>query len=146
MRRTPLRKTSKSPVALCKARIQALLREIAILRDGGCFLRNRAEFGQCGGYGSKSGKLIQQFDHLNTRERNISYGDPRLGVCVCLRHHFYFKKQYPYEYEKAAREFIGPERTALLERVKADRKTYAMGIYEWGKIEIALKQELKQYG
>jgi hypothetical protein len=37
MKRSPLRNISKSSVALCKARIQALLREIATLRDGGFF-------------------------------------------------------------------------------------------------------------
>lgn len=57
MKRTPLRQNSKSPVAQIKVRIQALIREIAILRDGGCALRFYPEAGLCGGYGPKSGKL-----------------------------------------------------------------------------------------
>jgi hypothetical protein len=143
MKRTPLRRSSKSPTALCKIRIQALLREIAILRDGGCVLRNFIEAGVCGGYGPKSGKLILQAEHLNTRERNISFGDMRNIVCLCQRHHGYFKQQNGALYWDLIRRHIGEERWAWLQRVIADRKTYPMGIYEWQKVELALRAELK---
>lgn len=142
-RRKSLRKKSASPTAECKDRIQALLREIAIIRDGGCVFRNYPESGDCGGY-RKDGELILQFDHLNTRARNISFGDARLGVCVCLRHHFYYKKQFPFEYERIAIEVIGEKRATLLHRVREDRKSYPFGIYEWGNIELALQQELQK--
>ena len=77
MKRSPLRQHSKSEIAQAKVRIQALLREIAIKRDGGCILRLYPDAGQCGGFAPKSGHLILQAEHLNTRERNISYGDMR---------------------------------------------------------------------
>src|SRR5665213_940960 len=54
MKLTPLRKSSKTPVALCKIRIQPLVRETAIIRDGGCVLRHYPEAGACGGYDPKS--------------------------------------------------------------------------------------------
>lgn len=127
-----------------KDRIQGLLRAIAIERDGDCFARNYPEeMGGCGGF-KKDGGLILQFDHLNTRARNISYADPRLGILACLRHHFYFKKQYPVIYEKCALDFIGPARKKLLERVRADSKTYHMTKGDWDKVEIALQAELKK--
>lgn len=144
MKRTPLRKNSKSPVAQCKVSIQALLREIAIRRDGGCILRTYPEAGACGGYGPKSGKLILQAEHLNTRERNISFGDMRNIVCLCQRHHGYFKQQNGALYWDLVRRHIGPERWEWLRRVIADRKTYPMGIYEWAKIEMALKQDIRK--
>ena len=142
MKRTRLARKSKSPVAKCKDRIQALLREIAIERDGGCVLRLYPEAGQCGGYGPKSGKLILQAEHLNTRERTISYGDMRNIVCLCQRHHGYFKQQYGALYWDLIRKHIGEERWAWLQRVIADRKTYNMTLWDWEKVEIALKQDL----
>lgn len=128
-------------MAKAKDRIQAKIRAIAIRRDGGCVFREYPESGQCGGY-RNDGELILQFDHLNTRARNISYGDPRLGICVCLRHHFYYKKQYPTEYERIVREAIGEYRAALLDRVREDRRSYHFTHSDWLKLEIALDQEL----
>src|SRR5450755_1339404 len=135
-----MRRTAQTPSAQAKKRLQALLREIAIRRDGGCVLRNYVEAGLCGGYGPKSGMLILQAEHLNTRERNVSYGDMRNIVCLCQRHHGYFKPQNGALYWDLIRKHIGEERWAWLQRVIADRKSYPMGIYEWGKVEMALKQ------
>jgi hypothetical protein len=126
-----------------KDRIQALLRQLAILRDVTCFASRYPELGACGGY-RKDGELILQFDHLNTRARNISYGDPRLGILVCYRHHFYTKKQYPFEYERCAMDFIGKEREELLYRVRKDNRTYPMGKHDWLLVEIGLKQEIEK--
>lgn len=66
-----MRSAAQTPSAQAKKRIQALLRPIAIKRDGGCILRDYIEAGICGGYGPKSGDLILQAEHLNPRERNI---------------------------------------------------------------------------
>lgn len=142
MKKSPLRKQSKSETSKCKVRIQALLREIAIKRDGGCVLRYFPTTGPCGGF-RKDGELILQAEHLNTRERNISYGDMRNIVCLCQRHHGYFKPQYSRLYWEIIEKVIGPERWEWLKKVEADRKSYPMGIYEWSKIEMALRQELK---
>ncbi|MGA2770705.1 MAG: hypothetical protein ABSG26_07805 [Bryobacteraceae bacterium] len=65
-------------------------------------------------------------DHLNTRARNVSYGDSRLD-----------------EYMRYVREFTGPERWKLFDRVMADRRSYTYTLSEWLKIEIALVQELR---
>jgi hypothetical protein len=111
-----------------------LLREIAILRDGGCVLRHYPEAGARGGYGPKSGKPILQAEDLNTRERNISFGDMRNIVCLCQRHHGYFKTQNGALYWDLIRRHIGEERWTWLQRVIADRKTYTFGIYDWQKI------------
>jgi hypothetical protein len=60
---------------------------------------------------TKDGHLILQFDHLNTRARNISFGYRRLGVGVCERHHIFWKAQDPDEYMRIARQHIGLERS-----------------------------------
>lgn len=144
MRKTPLNKIGKSEVTKCKLRIQALLRKMAIIRDGGCILRHYEEAGQCGGYGKVSGELILQAEHLNTRERNISFGDMRNIVCLCQHHHGYFKPQYSLIYWDLVRRHIGEDRWAWLQRVIKDRKSYPMGLWDWGKVEAALKQDLDQ--
>lgn len=130
-------------MARCKRRIQALLRELAIKRDGGCFLRSFPEAGSCGGYGPKSGILILQAEHLVSRARSVSFGDMRNVVCICLRHHGYFKEQSGRLYWELVERYIGPERWAWIKRVEVDTRPYPMGIYEWGKIEMALNEELK---
>jgi len=144
-RRALLTLTSKSPTAVIKENIQALLRSIAIHRDGGCIFRNYPEAGQCGGY-RKDGELILQFDHLHSRANSISYGDPRLGVCACKRHHILWKKQYPDLYMKIGREQIGPERSTLLDRVQADRRPYRFTVYDWANTEAALRHEARTLG
>lgn len=89
-RKSPLKAKSNNFTAQYKDRIQALLREIVIGHDGGCILRHYPEAGACGGY-RKEGELILQAEHLNTRERNISYGDMRNIVCLCRHHHGQWK-------------------------------------------------------
>ena len=131
-RRTPLKQKSNSETAQIKERIQALLRAAVIQRDRGCIFRHYPEAGACGGY-RKDGALILQADHLNTRARNISYGDVRLAVCACQRHHIFWKPQHPDQYMRIAREHIGPERSALLDRVIADQTPYRFFLSDWQK-------------
>ena len=140
MKRTKLRKNSKSPIAQIKKEIQALLRELAIRRDKTCVMSNYPETGRCGGYRKDGGKILQ-FDHLSTRAKSISW-DVRLGVTVCLRHHFYYKKQYPFEYERCAIDNIGPKRAELLYRVREDTKPYKMSLSDWQLVETGLSKEL----
>src|SRR5258708_34851868 len=97
MKRTPLHKKGQSEVALCKDRIQDLLRAIVIKRDGTCFLVNYPQAGGCGGV-TKMGVLILQADHLITRAHSATYGDSRNVVCVCKNHHFFWKKRNPHAY------------------------------------------------
>jgi len=143
MKRTFLRKQSKSETATLKREIQKVLREIVIVRDKGCIFRHYPEAGLCGGY-RQDGKLILQYDHLHSRVFSISYGDPRLGVCVCERHHIFWKRNQPDLYSKLARRFIGKERSDLLDRVQADTKPYHMNEYDWSKLLAGLKQEYKE--
>ena len=141
-RKTPLRQKSKSDLSQCKDRIQALLREIGLIRDGGCVLRYHPQAGECGGF-RNDGELILQAEHLNTRAANVSYGDMRNIVILCKRHHFYFKQQYSRIYWDLIKKIIGPERSAWLDKVENDRGGHHMILYDWLKIEMFLTQELK---
>lgn len=75
-----------------KDRIQDLVRDIVIARDGGCIFRDapfevtQGSGPPCGGY-AKDGHLILQADHLITRANGATYSDTRLLVCVCRNHH-----------------------------------------------------------
>lgn len=135
-RKTPLRKKGKSPTAELRDDIQAELRRIVIARDGGCWLRHYPEAGACGGY-RNDGELILQAEHLESRAHAASFSDPRLVVCICKRHHIYWKPQYSKRYNELAEDFIGPERAALWERVRNDYRAHKVDL----KLELlALKQ------
>ena len=141
LKRSRLRVVGQSTTAELKREIQALLRLIGIARDGGCVFRDYPESGECGGY-RNDGELILQFDHLHSRVHANSFSDSRLGIIACKRHHIFWKKQYPAEYEKIARQAIGKERGKILDRVREDHSPHKMDL----KLEIvALKQELKTY-
>jgi hypothetical protein len=145
-RYAPLQAKTSSDSGTIKENIQALLRQIAIKRDGGCVLRNYSDAGACGGYGSKSGKLILQAEHLVTRANSISFGDMRNIVCLCQHHHGHFKPQHSRLYWDLIREHIGEECWAWIKRVEADKKPYRFHTSDWAKIEAALKQELASFG
>ena len=133
-----LRMRGVSDPSILKEEIQSVLRQIAIIRDGGCVFRMFPETGKCGGY-RKDGNLILQFDHLNTRAKMVSFSDPRLGICVCKRHHLYYKKQFPAQYERCAIQVIGITRALLLNKIREDRSPHKVDL----KLElIALRQEL----
>jgi len=140
LKRTKLRVKGQSTTSEIKREIQSLLREIVILRDGGCWLRHCPESGACGGY-RKDGELILQAEHLHTRSNSASFADPRLVVCICKRHHIYWKPQYSDLYNEMAEDFIGEERTKLWKRVREDRKPHKM---DWKMEKIALEQELER--
>lgn len=138
--RSRLRLVGVSDTAQLKKLIQKALREGALIRDGGCVMRDFYEAGKCGGY-KKDGELIYQFDHLHSRTHALSFSDIRLGIIVCLRHHFYYKKQYPAQYEYFARKAIGEKRCKLLDKVRADKTPYKADL----KLELlALVQEVEK--
>lgn len=139
MKRTKLRVAGKSTTAQIKKEIQALLRQIVMKRDGGCVLRHFPKTGACGGY-RKDGELILQAEHLHTRSNSASFADTRLVVCLCQRHHIFYKPQHADEYYRAVKEHIGEERTKLLERVQADHRPHKM---DWVMEKLALEQELE---
>lgn len=146
-RRTPLHSHTKLRVVghsdrtEIKERIQALIRAIAIARDGGGIFRFYPETGACVGY-RKGGELILQFDHLHSRVHSASFADTRLGVTASKRHHIFYKPQHPDEYMCIAREQIGPERSALLTRVQEDRAPHRFFLFDWKLTEVALTVEL----
>jgi len=144
-RKTPLRKQSQSPSALFKVQIQATLRQIVILRDGGCFLRNyqnkiTPQYRECGGY-TNAGDLILQAEHLHSRSNAASFSDSRLVVCCCKRHHIFYKPQHSAEYNELARDFIGKDNAKLWDRVKEDHRAHKVDL----ALElVALKQQLRE--
>lgn len=138
MKRSKLRVAGVSDSAHLKKDIQAKVREIVIKRDGGCILRNYPQTGLCGRY-KANGELILQAEHLNTRARMATFADTRLIVCLCERHHIFWKPQYADEYFRLVKEHIGKERTALLERVQNDYTAHKVDL----KLELlALEMEL----
>jgi hypothetical protein len=130
-RKTPLKRTSKLNIesdadsAVVKKRIQALLRETAILRDGGCVLRWYPEAGECGGY-RKDGQFILQAEHLVTRSSSATYADMRNIVCLCVHHHGHFKPQHSYLYWVLIERHIGPTNWAWFKRAEADKKALSL--------------------
>lgn len=139
-----LRQIGKDAVPQAKKRIQALLREKAIQRDGGCVLRHYPEAGPCGGY-RKDGGLILQAEHLVTRVNSISYGDMRNIVCLCRHHHGRFKPQHGRLYWELVERHVGPERWAWIRRVEEEHrnhKTHRMTLWDWQKVDLALRADL----
>lgn len=139
MRRSPLRKKSKSEVAQAKDRIQALLRKLAIKRDGGCVLRHYREmlphqYLNC--------NETLQAEHLNTRGSSGSFGDMRNIVCLCERHHIFFKPQHSQLYWEIIEKHLGSDGWAYYKKIRDDYSAHPMKLWDWLKLEMALTQEL----
>lgn len=125
LRRTKIRLVGQSTTAELKHDIQALLNSIVKLRDGGCILRTHADVaGACGSRATKDGHMILQAEHLITRRNAASFADTRLVVCLCERHHIFWKPQHSDEYNTLVRKVIGPQRSALWTRVQEDRSPH----------------------
>lgn len=140
---------SKSETATLKREIQALLREIVIIRDGGCIFRNLyyADFPQCGGY-RNDGQIILQGDHLITRASSATYADSRLVVCVCKAHHGWKSvgaNRRKAQYDEIVKTLISPERVALWEACERDswRPTRNFSM-DWVLAKLALEKELEE--
>lgn len=140
--------SSKDTSANTKKRIQQLLRQIVIARDGGCLLAGSDNL-ECGPYRT-DGAVILQADHLVTRRNSATYADPRLVVCLCQRHHA--KKSPPApnhqinEVNQIIAERLEPWRVELWER--AENETWhstRYTLHDWQQEEMALKQQLDQY-
>lgn len=142
MKRTPLAQKGSSDTALVKDRIQDLVRDIVIIRDGGCVAREEP-WHTCSDY-AKDGHLILQADHLITRGNSATYADTRLIVCICKGLHGW-KKWNEAEYNQRIRPLISPERCALWDKCHAARyQPHRKYTYDWRMDEAALKQELKK--
>lgn len=77
-----------------------------------------------------------------TRSNSVSYGDLRNIVCLCQRHHGFFKPQHGRLYWELIERHIGPERWAWIKRVEADLRPYRFFLSDWLKIEAALKSDV----
>lgn len=145
-RRTPLNAKGTSDTAVLKDRIQQLVREIVIKRDGGCIFRNidwDNPLPICNGY-AKDGHLIHQADHLLTRANSATYADTRLIVCVCKGHHGW-KKWNERRYNEIVRTLIGPDRSKLWDACRAARyRPVRTSAYDWKLAEAALRMELSK--
>lgn len=132
------RGTSESSVL--KEKIQGLLRQIAIKRDGGCVLRHYPECGKCGPL-KNDGKPVLQAEHLHSRVHSISFADMRNIVCLCAAHHIFWKNRNSKRYWEIIEELIGPARWDYLKKVEAYRLAYKLDL----KLAIVgLEQELKE--
>lgn len=130
-----LRVVGQSTSSQLKREIQALLRELAIKRDGGCVLRDyQASAGQC------SGPL--QAEHLVSRANSATYADMRNIVCLCQRHHIFWKPQNSRLYWDLIKTIIGDERWDWYLARDHDRRPYPMGKADWKLCIIQLQQEL----
>lgn len=136
LKRSPLRKVGTSDTAKTKVRIQALVREIVILRDKGCILRFKRP---CGG---EVGKAVLQADHLVTRANSATYGDTRLIVCLCRPCHGGFKQWHKPEYDALVRTILSKERVALWDLAQAD--IHRPQKMDWKLVELSLQQELSK--
>lgn len=132
-----------------KVDIQAAVREIVILRDGGCIFRTLLyrDFPQCGGY-RNDGQMIYQADHLITRANSATFADTRLIVCLCRDHHQWKsaggnnrKNEYDYIVKT---KILSPDRVALWERCEQDSwRPHRNYTSDWARELAALKQELR---
>lgn len=139
IRGSTLKKEGKSEVALAKKRIQALLRELAIRRDGGCIMRKHLGMLPSRWYECDE---VLQAEHLNTRGASGSYGDMRNIVCLCRRHHIYFKPQHSQLYWEIVEKHLGKERWEWYKRVRDDHAPHSMRLWDWQALELSLKQDL----
>ena len=142
VKRYSLARVSSSPTATAKRDIQEYVRQIVILRDGGCIYRGVKGLPPCNGYAGEDNHLVLQADHLISRGKNIGFADTRLIVCVCKGHHTAKTFDHSGVYEPIARELIGKTRAELWDKVKADGGNYPMGYSDWLICIAALKQEL----
>lgn len=153
MKRTKLKARGTSETSVIKEKIQAILREIVIIRDGGCIFRDcllsPIFYGlpQCNGY-RKDGELILQADHLITRSNSATYADTRLVVCVCKGHHGWKSvgsNLHKAQYDEVVKMLLSKERVELWE--KCERESWRptrTGVYDWKLALVALEQELNK--
>ncbi len=130
MKRGKLRVQGQSDSAHLKRDIQALLRAIAIKRDGGCLLRGK---GNC--------TEVLQAEHLITRANPRTFADMRNIVCLCTYHHLFFKKQYSQLYWELIEQRIGPTRWAWYKLARDDLSYFKA---DWKLAKLALTEELKR--
>lgn len=141
LRRTKINVVGHSETADIKKVIQGLVREIGIIRDGGCVLRHYPQAGACGGH-RKDGELILQAEHYVTRANSATFGDMRNIGILCQHHHGNFKPQHSRLYWDLIRQHIGEQMWEWIKRVEEDRTAHKI---DWKLVEIDLRMQLAKY-
>lgn len=138
MKRSQLNKVGKSPTAVIKKEIQALLRDLVILRDKGCVV---GRVRRCGN-DVFNPNAVYQAEHLIERSNSITYGDSRLVVCVCKNCHFWkhIKKSNHDEYDAIIRTLISLERVRVWDLAEQNR--FKPNRMDWVLVKLALEAEL----
>ena len=138
MKRSPIRRQSKSPVSVIKRRIQKLLTQICRKRDGRCIFEGKTDW-NCGGKYTAA-------DHIISRRYSVTYADPRNTVLICPAHHLLWKPANPTLYADIVKERIGKELYDELHRLRKEStqhpKTYTRT--QWLEHEEELKRRLKE--
>jgi len=137
MKRGYLKRQGTSETAQIKREIQRLLREIVMLRDKGCILRNKRH---CGGTLDTEGVVIQA-DHLITRANVATYADSRLVVCVCKRCHAW-KHWHEKEYDVLVKTVLSTETVKLWDRCQVE--IWKPHKVDWNVELLALQQEYEK--
>lgn len=153
MKRTRIKKKSRTPNAVAKDDIQAILRAIVTIRDGGCVLRDvqgteiaGVKIPMCNGF-RNDGELILQADHLISRANSATYADERLVVCVCKGHHGWksvgnnLRKE---GYDEVLKMILPEDRVELWKVCAGDKTAHRMGLYDWKLAKTALSQTLER--
>lgn len=136
MKRSPLRRIGRNPTAVLKEKIQAKLREIVIKRDGGCVLREYPETGKCSD--------VLQAEHLISRSNTLSFADTRNIVCLCSKHHIFWKPQHSKLYWELIEGIIGVKRWEWIKEVEKEVFAHRSHKVDLKLALIYLEQELKQ--
>jgi hypothetical protein len=124
MKKTKLRVKGISTTAELKRDIQALVREIVIIRDGGCILRDK----RCHVTARvENNKVISdtviQADHLVTRANSATFADTRLIVCICKGCHAW-KHWNEKEYDNLVKTVLPKDRLELWEKAEKDHQAH----------------------
>lgn len=134
MKRSRLKRKGTSDTTKIKDEIQALLRQIVIIRDGGCVLR---KIRHCN-------HPVLQADHLITRSNSATFGDSRLVVCLCKACHGGFKQWHKEKYDALVKTVLPKERVALWERCEQERSSHKANKMDWKLVKLSLEQELNE--
>lgn len=143
LRRTRIRVKGVSTTAELKEEIQGLVREIVMLRDKGCILKNV----RCGNEIGMPG-IVWQADHLISRSNSATFADTRLIVCICKNCHGWKSvgsNLRKVEYDELVKKILSKERLALWNRCEVDSwRVNKKGAYDWGLEIVSLKNQLNK--
>lgn len=142
MKRTKIRVVGKSTTAEIKKDIQALLREVVMLRDGRCILYGQKCMHKIGDEG-----IVWQAEHLIERSNSATFADSRLVVLIAKNCHGWkhFKKSNHDMYDAMVKKVLPKERVELWEKCEANSwKPTKTTSYDWMLAKIVLERELSE--